>query len=180
MKPVLTVAVACACAVACAACQTSTGSSPSSPSVEPPAITISPVEPTAEAPPETAEDESTDPLPKKLTNVSGRLAPSRIQAVVRGQFGRLRLCYENALRKDPTLQGKVTVRFAIGRDGKVMKASATGDIANPDVISCVGRAFEGMTFPKPDGGIVTVSYPVVFSQNGNSAATAPPAPSPTP
>jgi hypothetical protein len=30
------------------------------------------------------------------------------------------------------------------------------------VVSCVSRAFYDISFPKPEGGIVTVVYPISF------------------
>ena len=53
------------------------------------------------------------------TQVNGRLPPEVIQRIVRQNFGRFRLCYENGLRNNPNLQGRVSVRFVIGRDGAV-------------------------------------------------------------
>jgi hypothetical protein len=97
------------------------------------------------------------------TSVSGRIPPEVIQRVVRQNFGRFRLCYENGLRTSPTLAGRAVVRFVIGRDGRVSNVSGGGDIPDSSVISCVTRAFYGLSFPQPDGGIVTVSYPIVFT-----------------
>jgi hypothetical protein len=124
------------------------------------------------------------------TNVSGRLPPEVIQRIVRQSFGRFRLCYENGLRNDPTLAGRVTVQFVINREGKVENAKAEGDLADKAVTACVGRAFFGLEFPQPEGGIVTVSYPIVFepsdappAASGSAAASAAPsssAPPPAP
>ncbi len=100
------------------------------------------------------------------TSVSGRLPPEVIQRIVRQNFGRFRLCYENGLRNNPNLQGRVSVRFVIGRDGRVSNVGGGGDLADGGVVSCVTRAFYGLSFPQPEGGIVTVSYPIVFSPGG--------------
>jgi hypothetical protein len=100
------------------------------------------------------------------TNVSGRLPPEVIQRIVRQNFGRFRLCYENGLRNNPNLQGRVSVRFVIGRDGTVSSVGGGGDIPDSGVVSCVTRAFYGLSFPQPEGGIVTVSYPIVFTPGG--------------
>ena len=51
------------------------------------------------------------------TQVNGRLPPEVIQRIVRQNFGRFRLCYENGLRNNPNLQGRVTVKFVIDRSG---------------------------------------------------------------
>jgi hypothetical protein len=100
------------------------------------------------------------------TSVSGRLPPEVIQRIVRQNFGRFRLCYENGLRNNPNLQGRVTVNFVIGRDGRVSNVGGGGDIPDGGVISCVTRAFYGLSFPQPEGGIVTVGYPIVFTPGG--------------
>ena len=100
------------------------------------------------------------------TQVSGRLPPEVIQRIVRQNFGRFRLCYENGLRNNPNLQGRVTVRFVIGRDGRVSNVGGGGDIPDSGVVSCVTRAFYGLSFPQPEGGIVTVGYPIAFSPGG--------------
>jgi len=101
------------------------------------------------------------------TSVSGRLPPEAIQRIIRQNFGRFRLCYEDGLHQNPTLAGRVAVRFVIGRDGAVSQAQNGGsDLTDPAVVSCVVRAFYGLSFPQPEGGIVTVTYPIVFSPAG--------------
>ena len=101
------------------------------------------------------------------TTVSGRLPPEVIQRIVRQNFGRFRLCYENGLRNNPNLQGRVGVRFVIGRDGAVSNVGNGGsDLPDGGVVSCVVRAFYGLSFPQPEGGIVTVVYPIMFSPGG--------------
>ena len=98
--------------------------------------------------------------------MSGPLPPEVIQRIVRQNFGRFRLCYENGLRNNPKLQGRVSVRFVINRDGSVSNVAGGGDIPDAGVISCVTRAFYGLSFPEPEGGIVTVSYPIAFTPGG--------------
>lgn len=97
-------------------------------------------------------------------SISGRLPPEVIQRIVRQNFGRFRLCYENGLRNNPNLQGRVSVRFVIGRDGAVSNVSNGGsDMPDGGVVSCVVRAFNGLSFPQPEGGIVAVVFPIMFS-----------------
>lgn len=100
------------------------------------------------------------------TSVSGRLPPEVIQRIVRQNFGRFRLCYENGLRNNPNLQGRVQVSFVIGRDGSVGSVGGGGDLPDGNVVSCVTRAFYGLSFPQPEGGIVKVTYPIMFSPGG--------------
>lgn len=98
------------------------------------------------------------------TTVSGRLPPEVIQRIVRQSFGRFRLCYENGLRNNPNLQGRVAVRFVIDRSGAVSSVGNGGsDLPDASVVSCVVRSFSGLSFPQPEGGIVTVVYPISFA-----------------
>lgn len=94
--------------------------------------------------------------------VNGRLPQEAIQRVVRQNFGRFRACYEDGLVRNPSLEGRVEVKFVIDRAGSVASASASG-FGDEGVSRCVARAYEAMSFPQPEGGIVTVVYPLVFS-----------------
>jgi hypothetical protein len=99
--------------------------------------------------------------------VSGRLPPEVVARIVRQNYGRFRLCYENGLRDNPNLQGQVGVRFVIGRDGAVGDARNGGsDLPDNRVVQCVVRAFMGLSYPQPESGIVTVMYTVLFSPGG--------------
>src|SRR5262249_54034629 len=96
--------------------------------------------------------------------ICNRLPPESIQRSVRLNFGRFRACYEEGLRRNPNLAGRVVVRFVIGRDGSVSNVADGGsDLPDRQVVSCVLRAFYGLSFPQPEGGVVTVTYPIVFS-----------------
>jgi hypothetical protein len=60
--------------------------------------------------------------------------------------------------------GWVAVRFVIGRDGGVSNVANGGsDLPDGGVVSCIVRGFDHLSFPKPEGGIVTVTYPIIFS-----------------
>jgi FHA domain-containing protein len=98
------------------------------------------------------------------TQVNGRLPPEVIQRIVRQNFGRFRLCYENGLRTNPNLQGRVAIKFVIDRSGAVSTAQDGGsDLPDQGVVSCVVRGFGNLSFPQPEGGIVTVVYPIIFN-----------------
>ena len=58
----------------------------------------------------------------------------------------------------------IAVRFVIGRDGKVSNVADGGsDIPDPEVRDCVLKAFYQFEFPQPEGGIVTVVYPIMLA-----------------
>lgn len=96
----------------------------------------------------------------------GRLPPEVIQRIVRQNFGRFRLCYETGLRKDPNLTGRISIKFVIDRAGAVDPKSlgnAGSDLPDADVIGCVQRGFGNLSFPQPEGGVVTVVFPIIFN-----------------
>jgi hypothetical protein len=104
--------------------------------------------------------------PKKTAK--GRLPPEVIQRVVRANFGRYRYCYEQGLADNPSLQGHVRVRFIIGADGAVTGTSDHGsDLPDPGAMSCIVNGFRELRLPEPEGGIVTVVYPIMFSPSRN-------------
>ncbi|MBL8740955.1 MAG: AgmX/PglI C-terminal domain-containing protein, partial [Myxococcales bacterium] len=119
-------------------------------------------------------DHSQKPASVKMgaTSVAGRLPPEVIQRIVRQNFGRFRLCYENGLRNDPNLAGKVSVSFEITRQGSTSKVSSTSDLKDKSVASCVEKAFTTLSFPQPEGGVVKVTYPIMFSPGDTPAGSA--------
>jgi hypothetical protein len=95
---------------------------------------------------------------------TGNIPAEVIQRIVRQNFGRFRNCYEDGLRVNPALTGRVAVAFIIDRKGEVSMARDGGsDLSDPHVVSCVVRAFGNLSFPQPEGGIVTVIYPILFT-----------------
>jgi TonB family protein len=97
--------------------------------------------------------------------VMGALDRSLIDQVIKRKMSQIRYCYQRELQKDPSLAGKVVIKFTIAGDGKVSSASTkSSTIGNSAVDKCVVSRFYSMTFPKPKGGgIVIVSYPFIFS-----------------
>jgi hypothetical protein len=114
--------------------------------------------------------------------ISGRLPPEVIQRVVRLNHGRFRGCYQKALLAKPRLSGRVAVRFVIGPVGHVMSVSDEGStLDSPATIRCVLESFSKLEFPIPEGGDVTVVYPLRLTPGGavedgesTAAATLPP------
>jgi hypothetical protein len=100
-----------------------------------------------------------------VTEVAGGRIPAEvIQRIVRQNFGRFRMCYENGLRANPSLSGRVAVKFIIDRHGAVsLAADAGSDLPDQAVIGCVVRGFSGLSFPEPQGGVVKVTYPIAFA-----------------
>ena len=104
----------------------------------------------------------------KLVNdglVLGGLDKSQIDAVIKRHIKQFKYCYQRELTKDPSLGGKVTVKFTITPKGEV-SASQTkaSSLKNGAVESCLNTTMMRLRFPEPTGGgIVIVSYPFLFA-----------------
>ncbi|MFO0588514.1 MAG: AgmX/PglI C-terminal domain-containing protein [Polyangiaceae bacterium] len=121
--------------------------------------------------------------PKLLQATPGRLAASKVQAVMQAHFDDFTKCYVDGLKRDPKLAGRIAIRFGISPAGAVSDARivAPTDPIPPDaiappststlpaltdaqVLSCAIAATNKLQFPKPDGGAVTVVYPFTFTR----------------
>jgi hypothetical protein len=99
-----------------------------------------------------------------VTTSSTALPVEVIERIVRQNFGRFRLCYENGLRTEPLLEGTVRSRFVIEADGSAGVVSDAGsDLPDSSVVACVQRAFGNLSFPAPSGGPMTVTYSLSFT-----------------
>ena len=101
-------------------------------------------------------------------SVNGRLPPEVVQRIVQQSFARFRLCYDMGAQTNPKLEGDVQVRFVIGRTGDVSTVADGGStLADARVVTCIERQFDQLSFPAPEGGIVTVLYPMTFTPVGH-------------
>lgn len=91
-----------------------------------------------------------------------------IDRVVKSRLAELRHCYERELSKDPDLSGKVGIRFVIAADGGVSSAAVGSSTMRAGAVGdCLAGRFLRMRFPPPrGGGVVVVSYPLVFRAAG--------------
>jgi hypothetical protein len=103
--------------------------------------------------------------------VMGSLDKSIIQRIIRRHVSQVQSCYEQQLIKDPNIAGRLKIKFTIGKDGHVTTAKVE-EALEASVDSCVAGVFRRMTFPKPKGGgIVIVSYPLVFKAGSSTPAS---------
>ena len=97
---------------------------------------------------------------------SGMLEPGEVAGVVNKRMGAIKGCYEQALKRNPSLQGKLSILFTISGSGKVSQAKCTVNELTPEVCSCIQSAFLRFRFPPPEGGTVTFEYPFLFQPAG--------------
>ena len=97
--------------------------------------------------------------------ILGALDRSLIDKVIKRHMAQIRYCYQRELTKNPSVKGKIVIKFVIAKDGSVSSANVKSSTMKvPSVESCVASRFMRMKFPEPKGGgIVIVSYPFIFS-----------------
>jgi TonB family protein len=102
-------------------------------------------------------------------NVIGSLDKAIIRRVIRRHINEWRYCYERELQPNPSLSGRIITRFTIGPTGRVLTSRIEeSTVGNAAVERCVAQALRRWRFPAPrGGGIVVVSYPVVFHAAGD-------------
>jgi hypothetical protein len=95
----------------------------------------------------------------------GPIDKSLVDQEVKRHLQRIRYCYQRQLVRDPTLGGKVVVKFSIAGDGTVSSATTKSTtLGSPAAESCVNNVFLTMSFPPlKGGGVAIVTYPFLFA-----------------
>ena len=98
--------------------------------------------------------------------VLGSMDRTLISEVVQRNSPRFTAAYERELRKDPTLSGKLVVRFTLADDGSVSKVEVVTDtVGSEDFARSIEKLFLRMRFPAPSAGSeMVVTYPLVFNR----------------
>jgi TonB family protein len=88
-----------------------------------------------------------------------------VREKIRKDLPKINRCYESALRYEPELSGKVSVRFAVLRKGHVQGLEVVENTTgSPNVERCVARIVEAIRFPsRRTGKSLRFTFPFVFA-----------------
>ncbi len=83
---------------------------------------------------------------------------------IKARISAIQSCYERELKRNPTLKGKVVIRFAITPQGRAAEIDVEENTLGSDAVSsCIRTVIRSWVFPfKPDDSVM-VSYPFVFT-----------------
>jgi TonB family protein len=111
-----------------------------------------------------AKADANDNCVEETPQLTGRLPPEVIQKTIREHYDLFRKCYEAGLGRDRNLCGRVQVRFVIDEDGRVpsVQVNEGTNLTDCEAVQCIKKRYLELQFPKPEGGIVTVVYPIMF------------------
>lgn len=98
------------------------------------------------------------------SEMRGTIEKAEILRVVKKNVKDVQHCYEQGLQKRPDLQGKVVVKFVVGRTGTVAGVTIPEtELNDRSVEQCIISAALKWTFPTPKGeGLATFAYPFIL------------------
>jgi hypothetical protein len=79
--------------------------------------------------------------------VSGGVDQGIVERFVRRDSARVRGCYADELRKDPTAAGTLVIRADVGPDGAVISTQVVTSQVATALASCAARAVQGSSYP---------------------------------
>lgn len=116
---------------------------------------------------------------KKTVNIRGRVIDEgpeidsascdrdAIARFVKARMKSIQNCYERQLKRNPSLKGKIVVRFTINESGKPIDVEIEEDtMANNSVTSCIRSTIRMWTFPIKDNEC-PVAYPFIFTPSSS-------------
>lgn len=97
----------------------------------------------------------------------GRRDPETLRAVVSANMGRITYIYNKYLKRNPNLQGKVSLDITITASGLVSKVEVVeSTISDREFINELVNAVRRWRFDPIESGTVVVNYPFVFYREG--------------
>ncbi|MGA1868893.1 MAG: AgmX/PglI C-terminal domain-containing protein [bacterium] len=86
-----------------------------------------------------------------------------ILQVVSSYKSSIAYCYQRELKNNPTLKGRITVKFSIGTADQVLSAEIySSELNNPNLEACLIDMILRWRFPAGAQAVTTVIYPFIF------------------
>lgn len=128
---------------------------------------------------ERAREHASGPLRERSTSgprvcggAAGECAPTvlgmyprdTVRRVVRRNMGQFERCYEQSLARNPSSDGRVSVRFVMDTSGAVLSSAVESNSSGDALLGdCVARTFQRLQFDPPRESVVVVSFPMTFT-----------------
>lgn len=91
-----------------------------------------------------------------------------IRLKVKEHLNDVKMCYDDSLKKNPKIKGKVLVDWTINDKGAVTSVSINKEkttLMDAEVQKCIVEKFNTWSFPPaPTGESVTISFPFTFDK----------------
>ncbi|MFO8070682.1 MAG: AgmX/PglI C-terminal domain-containing protein [Polyangia bacterium] len=113
---------------------------------------------------DSGSDVRTEPLEeRRWEDPSGTLPRRVVREALYRIKPRIRRCYENALKRFPTIDLDLEARLRIDPRGAVTRVRLGGAEAWPDLNVCLVGVLSELSYPPPRGGAVEIIYPLRLS-----------------
>jgi TonB family protein len=95
---------------------------------------------------------------------SAEIDQSKLGAFIKARMGLIKACYENALKRNPNLKGKIVIRFTILETGGLTDIEVAGNsMGAADVASCITATMRSWRTQFKPSSPSTVEFPFVFN-----------------
>lgn len=109
-------------------------------------------------------EKATARKPPKKQEPTGSIDTRELKRAFNRNNAAMQKCYERVLKKEPGLEGKISLQVKIKSNGELDWARAKGQSLNNATINeCMERQARSIKFPKPSGGSVIVANPYTFT-----------------
>ena len=76
---------------------------------------------------------------------------------------RVRVCYQEAVARDPSVSGSAFLSALVHSDGSLLSTSVYGSVGDPTLMGCLEQAMQGWAFHGwGSEGVSDVAIPLVF------------------
>jgi hypothetical protein len=94
----------------------------------------------------------------------GEVDKKLIEAVVEKNHLQLQVCFERALKRDRSIQGKMEWQWVLTTRGEIVDLNlVSSTIRSPQMTNCVKEKILSWRFPKPKKGSIEITYPFFFT-----------------
>ncbi len=100
------------------------------------------------------------------TEVSGKLDPNEVRAVIRAHRNEVHHCYQKGLLENDRAAGVVRVVFHLNPSGRAMECRIDENLSVSSVGQCICGRIQTWRFPQPEGGMARISYAWTLAPGG--------------
>jgi hypothetical protein len=99
-------------------------------------------------------------------DIDGTMNVNAVAQTIRRGMATVRTCCQRALKRNPDLAGKITIRLNVNTMGKVTSVTVDSDtLGDPVVATCIKGYARRWRFPPSDGGSAEIAVPFNFKSS---------------
>lgn len=99
------------------------------------------------------------------TQIGGKISEGSVARLFRRKQSAIKTCYERTLKINSKAQGKIKLLIVIGTTGQVQSVRVTqNETGDSQLAACIVSKIRIWHFPRPQGGTVTLMYPILLQK----------------